>query len=100
MHNICPTLAPLPQLTVLVSQCATCVNHRNRYQKSLIPHQITDQTWVKVGSDLFTIFNRDYLIVVDYHSKFIEVAYIPKPVDVPFVVYAMKKIWSTDRIQR
>ena len=31
---------------------------------------------------------------MDYHSKFIEVAYIPKPVDAYFVVHAMKKIFS------
>ena len=50
------------ELTVLVSQCATCINHRNRHQKeSLIPHQIPDQPWVKVGTDLFTIYNRDCL---------------------------------------
>ena len=83
------------ELTVLVSQRATCINHRNRHQKeSLIQHQIPDQPWVKVGTDLFTIYNRDYLIVVDYHSKFIEVAHFPKPTDSPAIVRAMKKIFS------
>ena len=31
---------------------------------------------------------------MDYHSKFIEVAYIPKPVDSLAIVRAMKKIFS------
>ena len=33
-------------------------------------------------------------MVVDYHSKLIEVANIPKPVDAPSVVHAMEKIFS------
>ena len=76
------------ELTVIVSQCVTCFKSLQSTPKriAIIPHQIPDQPWVKVGSDLFTIYNRDYLIVVDYHSKFIEVAYIPKPVDAPSVL--------------
>ncbi|CAB4033003.1 retrotransposon-like family member retr-1 [Paramuricea clavata] len=83
------------ELTVLVSQCATCTNHRNRQQKeTLIPHDVPDQPWVKVGTDLFSLHGRDYLIVVDYHSKFFEVAHIAKPVEAPAVVREMKKIFS------
>ena len=51
------------ELTVLVSQCSTCINYRNRHQKeSLIPHQIPDQPWVKVGSDLFTMLTLHYTL--------------------------------------
>ena len=76
------------ELTVTVSQCVTCFKSLQSTPKriAIILHQIPDQPWVKVGSDLFTIYNRDYLIAVDHHSKFIEVAYIPKPVDAPSVL--------------
>ena len=83
------------ELAVLVSQCATCINHRNRHQREiLIPHQVPDQPWVKVGTDLFTPYNRERVIVTDYHTKFIEVAHIPRPVDSPSVVRAIKNIFS------
>ena len=83
------------ELTVLVSQCATCTNHRNRQQKeTLIPHDVPDQPWAKVGTDLFSLHGRDYLIVVDYHSKFFEVAHIEKPAEAPAVIREMKKIFS------
>ncbi|XP_046845632.1 uncharacterized protein K02A2.6-like [Xenia sp. Carnegie-2017] len=87
------------ELAVLVSQCATCINHRNRHQReTFISHQIPDQTRVKFGTDLFTLYNRDYVIVTDRHSKFIEVALIPRPVDSPSVVRAIKKIFSRHEI--
>ena len=31
-------------------------------------HEIPDQPWVKIGTDLFSLDNKDYVIVVDYTS--------------------------------
>ncbi len=92
------------ELAVLVSQCSTYLNYRNRQQKeTLIQHKVPQQTWVKVSTDIFTFQNRDYLIVVDYHSKFVEVAYIPKPTDSPAVeknFEVWKRIFSTHGIPK
>ena len=40
-------------------------------------HEITDQPWVKIGAGLFLFRNKDYVIVVDYASKFLEVSRLP-----------------------
>ena len=43
----------------------------------MLKHEITDQSWVKIGAGLFLFNNKDYVIVVDYASKFLEVSRLP-----------------------
>ena len=38
-----------------------------------MPHPIPTRPWEKVGSDLFSWLNKDYLITVDYLSNYWEV---------------------------
>ena len=37
------------------------------------PHEIPDRPWQKVGTDLFTVDNKQYLVTVDYYSCYFEV---------------------------
>ena len=37
------------------------------------PHKIPDRPWQKVGTDLFTVDNKQYLVTVDYYSCYFEV---------------------------
>jgi len=39
----------------------------------MIPHQLPDSPWQEVGADYFTLHTQDYLLVVDYYSKYPEV---------------------------
>ena len=39
----------------------------------MIPHQLPDRPWEEVGADYFTLHTQDYLLVVDYYSKYLEV---------------------------
>ena len=36
-------------------------------------HEVTTRPWQKVGSDLFTLNERNYLITVDYYSNYWEI---------------------------
>ena len=57
-----------------VARCATCATYRKRNNKQpMIPHDIPDRPWAKVGADIFSFKNQEYLVVVDYYSKFPEV---------------------------
>ena len=48
--------------------------HSNRDQKEpMIPHEIPNRPWEKLGVDYFTFAGKDYLLVVDYFSKYPEV---------------------------
>ncbi|KAF2885992.1 hypothetical protein ILUMI_20182 [Ignelater luminosus] len=52
-----------------------CMTHRkNNSREPLIPHDIPNCPWKKVACDLFNIGRDAYLLVVDYYSKYIEIA--------------------------
>lgn len=57
----------------LVSNCATCqINAPNKRNEPLIPHEIPNKPFVKIGCDILEHEGRDYLAVSDYYSKWIE----------------------------
>ncbi|KAI0211643.1 hypothetical protein LSAT2_003501 [Lamellibrachia satsuma] len=54
-----------------VAQFATCATFRRQNNKQpMIPREIPDRPWAKVGADIFSFKDHDYLVVVDYFSKF------------------------------
>ena len=60
-----------------IAQCETCRSFENRQAKeTLRSHSPTDRPWEKVSADLFTLNGKDYLVVCDYFSNFIEVNYL------------------------
>ena len=58
----------------MVARCNTCALYRRGNQREpLILHELPHRPWAKLGADIFTFGNADYLIVVDYFSKYPEV---------------------------
>lgn len=58
-----------------ISKCATCNRYKRKQQKEpLIPHEIPERPWQKLGMDLFEYGARDYLVVVDYFSIYPEIS--------------------------
>ena len=61
------------QIQDAVSTCATCNLYQRKNQKEpLIPHSIPDRPWSKVGVDIFELQQKQYLVIVDYYSGFVE----------------------------
>ena len=61
-------------IETLVKECEICNKFATPNRKEpMIPHQIPSRPWEKVGVDYFTLYNQDYLLVVDYFSKYPEV---------------------------
>ena len=44
----------------------------------MIAHPVPERPWQKLGTDLWEIKGKNYLVVVDYYSKFIETALLSK----------------------
>ncbi|XP_028411133.1 uncharacterized protein K02A2.6-like [Dendronephthya gigantea] len=66
------------EIEEMVSKCPTCNENRNsNIKQPLTPHEIPDRPWAKIGVDLFEFKNTNYLLCVDYYSKFPEVAKLP-----------------------
>lgn len=45
-------------------------------KETFMAHEIPDRPWAKVGTDLFSYEDRNYLICVDYYSLFWEVGFL------------------------
>lgn len=65
------------ELKEFTKKCVQCEDRKPPpQQEKLKQHSDGLRPWDKVGSDLFQIQNRLYLVVVDYHSSFIEVDFL------------------------
>ena len=52
------------QMTEMVSKCSLCLEHRNSQCKQpMLPHEIPDRPWSKVGADLFELHQENYLLL-------------------------------------
>ena len=67
------------QLEETVESCPECLKHSPLRPEALIPSQLPQLPWQKVGTDLFEWNKSMYLLVVDYYSRWIEVAWLQKP---------------------
>lgn len=65
------------QIKTFISKCDICRSVDPKQQReTLLPHDIAYRPWAKVGTDLFSWHNKDYLVTVDYYSNFFEVDYL------------------------
>ncbi len=62
------------QLEELVKGCTPCCKVQNQRAEPLIPSVLPDLPWQRLGTDLFVWDKSTYLLVVDYYSRFIEIA--------------------------
>ncbi|XP_055492867.1 uncharacterized protein K02A2.6-like [Leucoraja erinacea] len=66
------------EIKTFIAKCDICRSVDPRQQReTLHPHDMASRPWAKVGMDLFSFHNKDYLITVDYYSNFWEVDYLP-----------------------
>ena len=62
----------------MVESCAPCQQLQPQNQKEpLIPHEVPELPWLKIGADIFELHGQSYLIIVDYLSKYPEVLHLP-----------------------
>ena len=60
-----------------VESCDICATYADKQApETLSLHPVPDLPWEKIGTDLFQIEGRDYLLTVDYHSGFFETDYL------------------------
>ena len=62
----------------LVKTCSPCQRHQKLNAKEpLLPHDVPPKAWHTLGSDIFFWNQTDFLLVVDYYSKFAVVKNLP-----------------------
>ena len=61
----------------LTHACDQCIQYLNKQaQESIIPHDIPEMPWTKIGTDLFELDGKNYLIIVDYTTNFYDICEI------------------------
>ena len=63
------------QISMMILKSAenysTCLDFQQTQPKEkIIHHEIPAKPWEIVGADMFTLYNSNYIFIVDYHSKF------------------------------
>ena len=57
----------------IVSNCPACIEHqRSNPNEPMIAHELPDRPLQHVATDLFMLGDEQYLIVVDYYSRYFE----------------------------
>ena len=69
-------------------------------KEPLLPHEIPAIPWTKVGGDILDFRGTYYLLVVDYTSKFPELATLGKTKTVAAVITKLKAIFARFGIPR
>ena len=65
------------EIRQLVETCETCRRHEvSQPKETLMPHDIPERPWQKVGVDLMSFKGKDYLITTDYRSNFWEIDFL------------------------
>ena len=81
-----------------VSNCPACTEHQSSNPKEpMIAHKLPDRPWQNVATDLLELENEQYLIVVDYYSRYFELESRPNTTNAA-VINKRKSIFSRHSI--
>ena len=78
----------------LVQQYRVCALQRENKPEPLITTPLLDRPWQVVATDLFELKGVDYLIVVDYFSRHVEVVAMQTTTKSSEVITALKSIFA------
>ena len=63
------------QIKDMVSNCSTCQELRlSNLREPIIPHEIPQYPWQIVATDLFAWNGGNYIVIVDYYSRYWDIA--------------------------
>ena len=81
------------RLEELVHNCQECLKAQRQHPQPLTPTPLPQLPWQKVASDLFEWKQTVYLLVVDYYSRYIEIARLSRTTTAE-VVSHLKSIFA------
>ena len=82
------------QVQDMVQRCRTCAMYLMNRPEPLLPTSFPERPWQTLAADFFKCENVDYLLVVDYFSRYVEVCAMQKSKTATEVCRAMKSIFS------
>ncbi|KAI8511855.1 hypothetical protein Bbelb_109550 [Branchiostoma belcheri] len=86
------------QIDERIQRCAVCQEHRSSNVKEpMTPHPVPQRPWQKVATDLFHWDGKDFILIVDYYSKYIEFHKLERTRSTD-VIIKLKKTFATHGI--
>lgn len=77
-----------------VKSCDLCAKYQCSKSKEFMrPSETPDDNWQIVGIDIFHINNKNFLLVIDYFSKYVEIAWLKK-IDSDHVISELVPIFA------
>jgi hypothetical protein len=77
-----------------VSRCSICSSlQREKIKQPLLQHDVPHRPWEKLALDIFELHGKDYLLVVDYFSKYPEIAQLASK-SAESVVLQLKSLYA------
>ena len=81
------------ELQEMITNCRVCTKERTQHPEPLIPSELPELPFQKVGTDLFEWEKHTYLLLMDYYSRFIEIALLSRPTTAE-VINHLKSIFA------
>ena len=81
------------QITQLVQNCRVCAKESRQGKEPLMTLELPKYPWQVVGTDLFELNKLNYLLVVDYFSRYPEVLQLTSTTSMS-VISALKSVFS------
>ena len=66
------------QIEDLVRECSTCIKTKVNRVEPMIPSKLPERPWQKVATDLFDWKGQEFVLVVDYFSRYCEIGVLRK----------------------
>jgi len=85
------------QIKEMIQGCRQCRINLPTLLEPFQPSTLPSKPWIKLGADLFEFQKKNYLLVVNYHSRYIEVRRLDSLYSA-FTVEKVKSIFSTHGI--
>ena len=82
------------EIAALVSRCLECKKTQPVPVETLAPSALPERPWERLGMDLFEYNGHNYLIVVDYYSRWIE-AILMKSTTCKSTIHVLQTLFST-----
>ena len=97
MSNCCYWPGVNRQIEEMIRNCPTCLQFAPAKpkikKKDMLHHEIPDTPWCKLATDIFHFQGANYLIIVDYTSKFLIVKQL-KGMDQRVITIAFEEVFT------
>ena len=85
-------------ITRFIDRCDTCRRNRPTHREQpLRPVELPGRPWEKVAMDIFHYKRNDYLVIIDYYSRWIEIKQLISLTS-DYVISPVKTVFTTHDI--